>query len=186
MAREKGKMQPLRNKEQIEQMKSWLMMNKGYKYYMLFTLGINTGLRISDLLQLKVSDVRNKTYISIIIQKTNKELDLVLAPYIREELEKYVEGKEDKEYLFTSRVGVNKPISRVMASMVIKEAADTLGLEKVNTHTMRKTFGYWYYKQNRDVYFLMNLFGHQTQTQTLQYIGIELEEIAKTMQNFAL
>lgn len=184
--REKGRMQPIRNRAKISEMKHWLLYNKGVKYSFLFDLGINSGLRVSDLLKLKVSDVRNKKVLYLIMEKTEKELAVHLNPYIQSEIVRYIEFKEDKEYLFSSREGVNRPLTRQMISQTFKEAAGALGLEKVNTHTMRKSFGYWYYKEKRDVYFLMKLFGHNTQAQTLQYIGIEDDEIADTLQDFSL
>ncbi|MCQ6289391.1 recombinase, partial [Bacillus cereus] len=52
------------------------------------------------------------------------------------------------------------------------------------THSMRKTFGYHYYKQEKDVYSLIKLFGHQTQSETLRYIVIEQDEMRKTMDRF--
>jgi site-specific recombinase XerD len=148
---------------------------------------VNTGLRISDLLRLKVKDVRNKSVIYLVMEKTDKELAVPLNPYIQGEIIRYTDWKKDKDYLFTSREGVNKPLTRQMVSQVIKEAAEALGFdEKINTHTMRKTFGYWYYKEKKDVYFLMKLFGHNTQSQTLEYIGIETEEISKSLEDFSL
>lgn len=179
-------MSPIRSKEEIQKIKDWLLKNKGYKYYFLWTLGTNTGLRISDLLSLRVRDVRGKTQFAIVTEKTKKEVWVILNPYIRDEIKKYTEGMEEHHFLFQSRVGVNKKLTRQMASSVLTEAATVLGIERMNSHSMRKSFGYWYYKQNQDVYYLMKLFGHRTQTQTLQYIGVELEEIEKTMQNFAV
>lgn len=179
-------MQPIRSKEEMEQIKDWLLRNKGYKYYFLWTLGCNTGLRITDLLSLRVSDVRGKTRFAIVTEKNGKEVWVILNPYIQQEITKYTADMEEHHYLFQSRVGVNRQITRQMASSVLSEAADALGIERMNSHSMRKSFGYWYYKQTQDVYYLMKLFGHRTQSQTMQYIGVELEEIEKTMQHFSV
>lgn len=184
--REKGKMQPIRNKETMQQMKDWLLKNKGYKYYFLWILGCNSGLRVSDLIRLKVADVRDKDRFSIITEKTEREVEVHLNPYVRDEIRKYIEGKEDKEYLFPSREGVNKPITRQMASSVIKDAANALGLKNVNSHSMRKSFGYFYYKSQKNVAYLMELFGHNTQKQTLDYIGLTSDDIQDTMKDFQI
>lgn len=179
-------MQPLRDKEQIEQMKRWLLQNKSYKYYFFFTLGLNCGLRVSDLVQLRVKDVKDQTVLVTKVKKTGRELRIPLNPYIQFEIAKYVAGKSDNDCLFPSRWGVNKPITRQAASDVMKDLKKAFNLRDFNNHSLRKSFGYWYFKQNKDVYFLMKLFGHKTQEQTLDYIGILEDEIAKTMESFAV
>ena len=63
--------QPIRDRENLEEMKMELLKT-GYKNYLMFVIGINTGLRISDILELKVKDLKDKTHIKIIEQKTNK------------------------------------------------------------------------------------------------------------------
>ena len=63
--------QPIRDKNKIEEIKSYLKEN-GSRDLLIFTMGINTGLRISDLLKLKVIDVRNKSHVEIKEQKTGK------------------------------------------------------------------------------------------------------------------
>lgn len=179
-------MQPIRDRKKITDVKDWLLLQKDARFSFLFVLGVNTGLRVSDLLRLTVSDVRNKDIVYVAVAKTNKKIEVPLSLYIKKEIEKYIKFKEDKDCLFPSRVGVNRPLTRQRVSQIFREAADALDIDRMNTHTMRKSFGYWYYKEHKDIYFLMKLFGHQTQTQTLDYIGIESEEIAKTMEKFSL
>lgn len=180
------KMQPIRDRKKITEVKEWLLLKKDTRYSFLFTLGVNTGLRVSDLLKLRVSDVKDKQVIYLYIEKTKRELEIPLNAFIQKEIEEYIKFSKEDDYLFPSRVGVNRPLTRQMISQVFREAAAELDIERMNTHTMRKSFGYWYYKQHNDVYFLMKLFGHNTQSQTLDYIGIESEEIAKTIKNFSL
>ncbi|BDB95512.1 hypothetical protein BSG8_42640 [Bacillus subtilis subsp. natto] len=55
------------------------------------------------------------------------------------------------EFLFKSREGINKPISRSMAYKILRAAAEYVGLDDIGTHTLRKTFGYHFYKQTKDV-----------------------------------
>lgn len=75
-----------------------------------------------------------------------------------------------------------------MAHTFLHKAAQACGIdtEHCGAHSMRKTFGYQYYKKMKDAYYLMKLFGHATQSQTLQYIGVEADEIRKTMEDFTL
>lgn len=181
-----NKMQPIRNIEKIEEMKKKLM-KKNYRDYLLFLVGINTGLRISDILKLKVGDVKNKVHIYINEEKTNKEKKVIINSKLREEFKNYItEDMEEKEYLFKSREGNNKPISRVQAYRILKKVADEIGLEKCGTHTLRKTFGYHHYQRNKDVALLQDLFNHSSPSTTLRYIGINQDIMDKSLENFSL
>ena len=98
--------QPIRDKEKIEQMKNELLKT-GYRDYMLFVIGVNTGLRISDILALTVGAVRNKTHINIKEQKTGKDKRVMINSYLKRDVDKYIQGMNDDEYLFRSRKGEN-------------------------------------------------------------------------------
>jgi integrase len=124
---------------------------------MLFVIGINTGLRISDILKLKVSDVKDKTHIIIVEQKTNKNKRFLINSKLREDINNYIDSMDINEYLFASRKG-DKAISRIQAYRILNDVADRLGIEEVGTHTLRKTFGYWHYKQHKDVAILQDIF----------------------------
>ena len=95
MVRTKGKMLPLKQKTLIEDIKNWLREEKGEKYSFLFTLGCNTGLRVSDLLNLKVKDVRGKAVLRMIAEKTNNELGVPLNAYIRGEIARVTKGMDN-------------------------------------------------------------------------------------------
>ena len=179
------KMEPIRDPSKIEQMKTELLKS-GYRDYMLFVFGINTGLRISDILKLKVKDVKNKTHIILNEQKTSKDKTFLINSQLKQDIDKYIEGMEDHEYLFQSQKGDNKPISRVQAYRVLKAAAKEVDLEKVGTHTLRKTFGYHHYQQNQDVAILQKLFNHSSPSVTLEYIGINQDMLDKSMESFYL
>lgn len=101
--------QPIRDKNKIEEIKSYLK-ESGTRDLLLFTMGINTGLRISDLLKLKISDVRGKSHVEINEQKTGKIKRFPLLGNLQSMIEEYIRGKADGDYLFKSRNGANKPI----------------------------------------------------------------------------
>ena len=108
--------QPIRDKNKIEEMKEQLKKN-GTRDFMLFYTGINTGLRISDLVKLNRDDVRNKdgsmkTHITIIEKKTKKIKKFPIMNLLLVEMEKYTKNMQEGEYLFKSQKGNNKPISR--------------------------------------------------------------------------
>ncbi len=177
--------QPIREQNKIEEMKNELLKS-GYKNYLLFVVGINTGLRISDILALQVYDVRNRTHITIKEKKTGKEKRFLINNHLRDDFEKYIYNMKDNEYLFQSRKGKNRPISRVQAYRILNKAAVAIGLNEVGTHTLRKTFGYWHYQVYKDVAILQDIFNHSSPSITLRYIGINQDIKDKTIEDFYL
>lgn len=128
----------------LEDLKEELKRN-GTRDYMLFYTGINSGMRVSDIVKLTRDDVRNsdgsmKQYITVIEKKTGKQKRFSLCNGLLVEMEKYTENVKTGEYLFKSRKGENRPITTVQAYRIISEAAKRIGLEEIGTHTMRKTF----------------------------------------------
>lgn len=176
--------QPIRDPELIRAIKHYFK-SKSERNYMLFVTGINSGLRISDILPLRVSDTK-QSYFNIKEIKTNKQKRIEMTPALKRELRTYIDGKEDYEFLFKSREGVNKPIGRSMAYKILREAAEYVNLEEIGTHTLRKTFGYHFYKQSKDVAMLQKIFNHSSPDITLRYIGIDQDGMDKAMKNFKI
>ncbi|MHB8073931.1 site-specific integrase [Desulfosporosinus fructosivorans] len=177
--------QPIRDVKNIERMKAQLSKG-GTRDKLLFILGINTGLRISDILKLKVEDVRDRSHIVLIEQKTGKSKRFLLNDQLAEELRGYTEGMEPGAYLFQSRRGDNMPISRVQAYRILNEAAAIVGLEAIGTHSLRKTFGYHHYKRHKDVAILQDILNHSAPSVTLRYIGISQDNKDETIKGFYL
>lgn len=176
--------QPIRDPEVIRAIKQYLR-EKNERDYMMFILGINSGLRISDILPLRVSDAK-RPYFSMREKKTGKQKRLDMTPALRRELKAYVEDKNDHEFLFKSREGINKPIGRSMAYKILRDAAAFVNIDEIGTHTLRKTFGYHFYKMTKDVALLQKIFNHTSPSVTLRYIGIEQDGIDKAMRVFKI
>ena len=176
--------QPIRAKAVIDDMKIELMKNN-YRDYFLFIIGINTGFRVSDILELKVSDVKGGQHIIIKEKKTGKTKRAYVSKQLKKDIDKYTANMGENEYLFPSQKG-NKPIGRVQAYRILNNAAKKVGLDEIGTHTLRKTFGYWHYKQHKDVAVLQELFNHSSPSITKLYIGIRQDEIDNTMKDFYL
>lgn len=181
------KVQPLRDTAMIASVKD-ILKKRSYKYYIMFTIGINTGLRVSDILTLKVSDVSYRSHILIREQKTDKDKRFLINDQLQKELQRYIKSEHlmDHNYLITSNKGTNQHIGRVQAYRVLHYAADQLGLREIGTHTMRKTFGYWHYKQYKDVAILQSIFNHSSPSITLEYIGINDDMKDETIKSFFL
>ncbi|MBQ6733554.1 MAG: site-specific integrase [Lachnospiraceae bacterium] len=179
--------QPIRDPKKITKMKT-LLRARGEKYAIMFSLGINSGLRVSDVLNLKVGDVQGKDHITVKEKKTGKNKRFLLNSSLQKELNAYIasSGLSADEYLIQSRKGKNKPISRIQAYRILNEEGHSLNLDEVGTHTMRKTFGYHHYKKYHDVAMLQDIFNHSAPSITLRYIGITDDEKDKSMEDFYL
>lgn len=173
--------QPIRDLEKIEEMKRRLSPRDSF----MFTLGINVGCRISDLLQLKVKDIQSKNHLVIDESKTGKQKRFLLNRKMKEIINDYVKNMKPNQYLFPSRKGV-KPISRIQAYRILNKTAKEIGLEEIGTHTLRKTFGYWFYKNTHDIAMLQEIFNHSAPSVTLRYIGINQDVIDSTIEDFNL
>lgn len=165
--------QPIRDSEILQDIKDHLR-DTNQRNYILFLVGINTGLRISDILRLRVRDVTG-THISIREKKTGKPKRIYISPELKKALKTYIDGKPSNEYLIKSREGLNRPISREMAYKIIRAIGDEFGLSELGCHTLRKTFGYIFYHEttDKDIGMLMDYFNHASPKITLRYIGME-------------
>lgn len=177
--------EPIRDVEKIEKMKNYLL-RKNYRDYVLFNLGINCGLRISDILNLRVGDVKGKTHLKLKETKTGKNKNQKIPYPVIEMLEEFINGREDEEYLFQSRKGYNRPLLRQRAYSIIRDAADHVGLKDIGTHTLRKTFGYHFYQRRKDVALLQDIFNHSAPSITLRYIGINQDVMDEAIDDFYL
>ena len=180
-----NKVEPIRDKQKIEEVKMELL-KKNYRNYLLFVLGINTGLRIGDMLKLKVKDVRNQTHIILKEQKTGKSKKFFINSVLRNALDEYIANMADHEYLFQSRNGTNQPLSRSQTYRILSSAGRKVGLENIGNHSTRKTFGYFHYKKYKDVALLQELFNHSAPSITLDYIGINQDVMDNSLENFYL
>lgn len=174
--------QPIRNLKQIETIKK-LLKQQNLRDYCLFVLGINSGLRISDLLKLKISDVIEKNKVKDRIRlreiKTGKYKDFPLSDNTKSAIKEYLKTRDYKENepLFLSRK--NKGfLMRNQAYKIINDVAKSVGIkEKIGTHTLRKTFGYHAYNNGYDIALIQKLFNHSSPSVTLRYIGITQDEM---------
>lgn len=181
--------QPLRTKEEIALMIEALGIRKKEvqkkRDQLLFKLGITTGLRVGDIVKFKISDVLDKNNVTVLEGKTKKKRDIFIEP-VKELINEYMKLlPPDAIYLFPSRKG-DSHITTTQAYRILTKAADLLGRKDIGTHTMRKTFAYHYYMQNRDVAELMNILNHSSQSITLRYIGVQQESINQKVKKLNL
>lgn len=178
-------MEPIRDKETVEGIANYLKQSNERDYAMFMT-GLYTGLRISDILQLKISDVANKDSINLRERKTGKQRIIKINPILKRLYKEYCFNKEYDEYLVSSQQNCFKAISRERAYMILRDVAKIFRIENIGTHTMRKTFGYHFYRETKDVVTLQKIFNHASPSITLRYIGIDQENANKAIENFKI
>ena len=187
--------EPIRDNKTIKNMRA-ILKSQSTRNELLFILGINVGLRISDILKLKVKDLTKlntkapKDYVIITEIKTRKTKKFYIGDIVKKVIENYMKENDNPgfdTYIFLSRKGINMPITRQQAYRIINNAAESLGIVERNdqgnlihgeigTHTLRKTFGYHSFQNGTSLELLMDLFNHSSKTQTLRYIGITEEQ----------
>jgi integrase len=169
--------EPIRSKVEINNIKIYLR-SKNLRDYLLFVLGINSGLRISDLLLLTVTDVKDKDRILLREKKTGKSKDFPLSDTCKKAIKEYLETVEITDGCLFKSKKCNRPITRIQAYRIINKAARTIGInDAIGTHTLRKTFGYWAYKKGVDITKIQKLLNHSAPNVTLAYIGITKDEL---------
>lgn len=176
---------PIKNQENIQKLKDYFLGQQRYRDYTLVTFGLNTALRISDLLSLTWKDVYHfdthcfYTYVNVKEQKTGKMNQIYLNVSVIQALSLLLEHNPDisgDTYIFKSRKGT-QPISRIQAYRIIHDAGNALGFEtKVSCHSLRKTFGYQAWKQGAEPALIMNIYNHSSYQITKRYLCIDQDD----------
>lgn len=174
--------EPIRDRKKINDIKKYLQGNK--RDYLFFTLGINSALRVSDLLELKFEDLVNDKltpleHIKLKETKTGKHNKIAISNGVKKAIVSYVQDYYKgnlSDYVFYSRKGENKPIQRAMAWKIIKSAAEAVGVRDIGTHSLRKTWAYHSYRAGTDIVIIQDMLNHSSPAITLRYIGITQDE----------
>ena len=178
---------PIKDKELLNQFGKELKKGKhGKTENLVMAIGIKTGLRISDILNLKVSDVKNKIQTEIVEIKTGKKRTVHLKSLTSNIID-YLNTEHDaeSEWLFPSPKDNTKHLASHQYYKILQRVADNLNLDYIGTHTLRKTFSYFFLKQNKgDIVTLMKILNHSSQAVTLRYAGIEEEDIKAKLEDF--
>lgn len=182
-----GTTYPIKDKELLEQMKLYYVEHDNPRNYCLIVIGLNTALRISDILDLKWKDVYQgepdlyRKHISITEQKTGKRSMVALNAAVIRALSVIRKEQADSckpdSYIFCNSRDRSRPITRYQAYRIIKKAAVHSGLEEhISCHSLRKTFGYFAWKQGVPPAMLMNIYNHSSYQITKRYLCIEQDD----------
>ncbi len=191
-----NEVEPIRDLNSVRRIKGNLKEHKNPRDLLLFVLGINTGLRISDILPLKLSDVQDKKgdpkdYIYLTEKKTHRQRKIILNSEVKKALQIFFTKSDIYDldsYLFTSeKNNKNKPLSKVRAWQLMNEWCREVGiLERIGTHTLRKTLGYQMRKSGIAIEVIQKMLGHSSVKTTTRYIGIDQEELEAVANGFKL
>lgn len=193
--------EPIKSMDDIMRVSEYLISKKRYRDNMLFIVGINFGLRVSDLRMLRFSSLINdnltfKESFPVFEKKTQKTRKRKKNRYITinsaviEAVTLYLEHTDGvclSDYMFRSvsrndSGKINAPLSIKSVDRILKGIGEELGLkEKISTHTLRKTFCYHQMLMSkndpRKLMLLSKMLGHSSLAVTLDYIGITGEEM---------
>lgn len=165
-----AKVYPVRQKNMREKFEL-LLKARSQRDYILWLVGTNTGLRIGDILKLKVEDVKG-AFINLTEQKTRKKKAIKINKKLKDAIKGYIKGMKNNQTLFPSRHGVNRPMSVRRCQQIIKALAEKLGIEEnISTHSLRKTFAYNLYKvTGNNIGLVMEALNHSKEIITLRYL----------------
>lgn len=179
--------EPIRNQTKLIQFRNYYKeVNCRPRDYALIVLGLNSALRIGDILSLRWCDVYlgaekgYRSHLDITEKKTGKKNVLAINPPSLEALELYRKSLpcfDRSTYIFASQKPPHTRISRSQAFRIIKKAACYCGLEhNISCHSLRKTFGYYAWKNGIPPAMLMKIYNHSSYEITKRYLGIEQAE----------
>ena len=170
------RVEPIRHLKDIKAIKR--LLQDSPRDFCLFTLGINTNLRASDLLAVTAGMVRNQEELVLKEKKTGKERRITLNPAAQKAIQRLLDSREydDEDRIFQGQRG---PLTVPTVNRLVKGWCKAINLKgNYGSHTLRKTFGYHQrVTYGRGLPELMTVFNHSTQRQTLDYLCVQPEEI---------
>ncbi len=165
-----------------------LAKDKNYKMSLLVALSCFTGLRISDILALRFSQILGVSEFTIIEKKTGKKRTIRLNPKLQKHIQecyKHIHPIGINAPILVSQKGTIFTIQRI--NVILKEVKKKYRLKVKNfsCHSLRKTFGRQVYNMNSEnselaLVKLMELFNHSSVSITKRYLGLRQEEILET------
>ncbi len=172
--------------DQFKSLISKLERDGENKYCLLISIGVFTGLRIGDLLQLRFSQFETGETFTIVEKKTKKTRKIKINQDLKSILMRIKEKMsiaDSNKFIFINRYGT-KPIDRSWVNVNLKRIFKKYKIElegNISSHMFRKTLGNRVLKlnsySNESIVLLMELFGHSSMAITKKYLGIREKEI---------
>ncbi len=180
---------PIKDLNQIKKLHAYFR-TQSERDYLFLVLGLNTTLRISDLLSIRVSNLLNrkgivKEHLELKERKTGKRRRIFINSGLRDMISSYIieNDLKSKNFIFFSEHDKRKHIDRIRAWRILKKAAKECGIkENIGTHSLRKTFAYQAYLETKDIALIMKELNHSSLENTKRYLGLtqdKLDELHK-------
>ena len=165
------------------------MLSGNPRDHLLFIIGINNGLRVGDLLKLKVKDVSHLKvgqHITIRESKTNKDNILLANKSVHKAIRQYLDTlkPEEEAFLFASRKG-KMPLTIQSVNNMVKKWTSAINIRgNYGAHSLRKTWGY-IQRTEYGVGFevIAKRYNHSNPAVTMRYLGIQDKEVHGTLMN---
>ena len=177
--------QPIKSKKDLFALKNFYLKNEpNLRNYALICTGINTALRISDVLELTWGDVydfhqkRFRPHLTLRENKTGKKTIIALNKSLQKALAAYKDSlspQKPEQFIFPGKS--NLSLSRQQAFRIIKHAGIALNFpEPISCHSLRKTFGYHAWIAGASPAILMMIYNHSSFQITKRYLGIDQDD----------
>ena len=157
--------------------------------HLLFVMGVNNGIRIADLIKLKIKDVRNLKVghtLTITESKTGKNNILVINKIVFKALKNYLDKiqPDDEDYLFPSRKG-NSHLQSQAVSKLVKKWTKAINLKgNFGCHSLRKAWGFIQRTQYGVGFeIICKRYNHSSPAITMRYLGIQDKEVHNILMN---
>ena len=175
--------QPIRNKNQVRELAAFYLNRGEIRNYVLIILGVNTALRISDLLRLTWDSVydfdrgRVRSSIELVEMKTHKTKIITLNPSTISALTLLAAKSAGRGRFIIENSRTGKAISRIQAYRLIRAAAEALKFQnRVSCHSLRKTLGYHAWKKGVSLAIIMEIYNHSSLAITRRYLGVTQDD----------
>lgn len=185
-----NEVQPVKDLATLSRVSELLGKHYGQALVDVWTLGINSALRVSDLLSLKFEDlecVAGEYSIKLREQKTGKAKILDLNTKAVEIILRRKSANPAHVFIFQSNHARanGKPLSRQIVARAFKDIGELVGLQ-LSTHSMRKTRGYHVYKSTNNLALVQKLLNHSSSAETLRYIGLNDADVKQSYHDLVL
>jgi len=182
--------EPIRDRKEIIAIKNMLRGARRWRDYALFVIGVNFGLRIKDLLNLRVKDVvdesgqiRNR--FTLVEEKTKKPNTIKINSEAREALDLLFGNTDIKDnpqnHIIYNTKDPYKPIHRVSVHRLVNQFCQQVGIKNIaiGAHTLRKTWGYHAHKAGISIEVIQAKYMHNSTATTRRYLGIEQKDVSE-------
>lgn len=159
----------------------------GFRNYLLMLLFLDSGIRLSELINLKIKDVDWERYTLKILGKGNKEREVPFGMRAAKGLIKFIKWRgnvQPTDFVFADRNGQRMKMRRV--AKIVEDCGKKAGVEGVHCHKFRHTFALSWIKYGGDTFSLQRILGHTTLDMVRNYVNLAGEDVSAKHRQFGL